>query len=65
MVHEMKRFKQFYQRCTNPNIYPMVDQVPIDIVYAIRPSFQLRNKRTGIISLTNTDMDQLLEAWNF
>lgn len=64
MLHEMESFKLFYQRCNDPDIYPMVSQVPIEIVYSIKPSFQLYNRRTGIFSLTNEDMNALLDAWN-
>lgn len=64
MMHEMESFKLFYQRCSEPDIYPMVSKGPINIVYAIKPSFQLHNRRTGLFSLTSEDMSVLLEAWN-
>jgi len=64
MMYEMESFKLFYQRCNDPDIYPMVSKVPINIVYSIKPSFQLQNRRTGLFSLTSEDMNALLDTWN-
>ncbi|WP_316844983.1 hypothetical protein [Pedobacter psychrodurus] len=65
MLNEMESFKLFYQRCTDPDIYPLVSQLPINLIYAVESRYQLRNMRTGIQSLNSNDMDALLNTWRF
>lgn len=64
IMQEMESFKLFYQRCNDPNIYPLVIKVPTFLAYAIKPRFQLYNRKTGLFSLSNENINLLLDAWN-
>lgn len=65
MLNEMESFKLFYQRCTDPDIYPLVSQLPTNFVYSVESRYQLRNMRTGILSLNSSNMKSLLETWGY
>lgn len=65
LLKEMKSFKLFYLRCTDADVHIMVKQLPQELVYSIPPSFQLRNSRSGIVSVASADMESLLNGWGF
>lgn len=65
LMHELTSFKMFFERCTDPNVYPLVIKPPIEQAYTFPLTFELNNKKTGLVSLHNSDMDLLLSAWGF
>jgi len=62
ILHEMKAYRLFSQRCTNPNIDFVQDQSPFPN-YTRKVRFLLRNKKSRLISAPSTDMDALLRDW--
>ncbi|TKC64054.1 DUF4365 domain-containing protein [Pedobacter hiemivivus] len=64
IMHELLSFKMFFQRCNNPDIEPIVIKpTNLEYAYTFAMQFELKNKRTGIVSLKNTNMDTLLKTW--
>ncbi len=67
IVNEMKGYRMFYQRNSNPDI--IVLQLRKDggvrkYFYANPTEFVLKNKISGIETVPNSDMDKLLQSWN-
>ena len=63
VIGELKAYRLYHNRCQNPEIEPL--QKPHDSTYRNPITFILKNKKTGIISAENTDMDHLLSSWGY
>jgi hypothetical protein len=60
---ELRAYRTFHQRCKDPHIEILQWQVPNRYAQAVR--FILRNKRTGIETISSDDMDKLLTGFGF
>lgn len=64
LLHEMKSYRLFYQRCTNADIEVITEQNFVE-PYTKNSRFILRNKTTGIVSAPHFDLDTLLTTWGW
>lgn len=65
---EIKGFKLFERRCKNPDIAMFIEKAHLnsrETMYASSPRFILKNKRTGMESQFHSDINSLLDQYQY
>jgi len=65
IIGQMKSYQLFYKRCKDLTIEVQEVSLPDRIAYADPVVFVFKNRHTGIVSVSSSDMEGLLRSWGY